>query len=150
MHSAVGHAHISTGVKKHFMFLEELNRTICENGLNFRLFCIYFFKNISQLPGHFIKHSILCFLPGFPAFIQWLWPLFQGFLLPLTFLPAATLDVYHFLDKNKGKNIVLTEHSVNLPTNLSVQSKGCLSHAGVSSEVSYFWNLCTALIVPWQ
>ena len=91
MHSADGHAYISTGVKKHFMFLGELNGTICENGLNFRLLCIYFFKNISQLPGHLIKHSILCFLSGFLAFIQRLWLLFQGSFLPLTFFPAATL-----------------------------------------------------------
>ena len=124
MHSADGHAYISTGVKKHFMFLEELNRTICENGLNFRLFCMYFFKNISQLPGHFIKHSILCFLSGFAAFIQRLWLLFQGSLLPLTFFPAATLAVYHFLIKINEKNIVLTQHSVNTHTKpLSVKQR---------------------------
>ena len=116
MHSAVGHAHISTGVKKHFMFLEELNCTICEDGLNFWLLCIYFFKNISQLPGNLIKHSILCFLSGFFAFIQRLWVLFQGSLLSLTFFPAATLAVYHFLIKINEKNIVLTQHSVNTHT----------------------------------
>ena len=116
MHSADGHAYISTGVKKHFMFLEELNHTICENGLNFRLLCIYFFKNISQLPGQLTKHSILCFLSGFLTFIQRLWLLFQGSLLPLTFFPVATLAVYHFLIKINEKNIVLTQHSVNAHT----------------------------------
>ena len=109
MDSANGHAYTSTGVKKHFMFLEELNRTICENGWNFRLLCIYFFKNISQLPCHLIKHNILCFLSGFLAFIQRPWLLFQGSFLPLTFFPAATLAVYHFLIKINEKNIVLTQ-----------------------------------------
>ena len=109
-----GHAYLSTGVKKHFMFLEELNRTICENGLNFRLLCVYFFKNISQLPGHLIKHNILCLNSGFLAFIQWLWPLFQGSLPPLMFFPAATLAVYHFLVNINEKNIVLTQHSINV------------------------------------
>ena len=65
MHSADGHAYISTGVKKHFMFLEELNRTICENGLNFRLLCIYFFKSISQLPGHLINTAYFAFFLDF-------------------------------------------------------------------------------------
>ena len=139
MHSADGHAYISTGVKKHFMFLEELNRTICENGLNFRLLCIYFFKNISQLPGHFIKHSILCFLAGFPAFIQRLWLLFQGSLLPLTLFPAATLAVYHFLIKINEEDIFLTRSTLGKHTYKAFEWEvDCLSHKGVSSDVSYF------------
>ena len=39
-------------LKKHFMFLEELNRRILENGINLRLSYIYLFQNISRLPDH--------------------------------------------------------------------------------------------------
>ena len=39
-------------LKKHFMFLEELNRRIRENGINLTLSCIYLFQNISRLPDH--------------------------------------------------------------------------------------------------
>ena len=39
-------------LKKHFMFLEELNRRIRANGINLRLSCIYLFQNISRLPDH--------------------------------------------------------------------------------------------------
>ena len=105
MQSADGHAYISTGVKKHFMFLEELNRTICENGLNFRLLCIYFCKNISQLPSHLIKHSIQCTLLSF-----WISRIhsatlttFSGILTPSYVLPSCNSCCLPFPDKNKRK-----------------------------------------------
>ena len=104
MQSADGHAYISTGVKKHFMFLEELNRTICENGLNFRLFCMYFFKNISQLPGHALhktQHTLLSF---------WICRIysatlttFPGILTPSYILPSCNSCCLPFPDKNKRK-----------------------------------------------
>ena len=39
-------------LKKHFMFLEELNRRIRENGINLTLSCIYLFQHISRLPNN--------------------------------------------------------------------------------------------------
>ena len=88
---------------------------ICENGLNFRLLCIYFCKNISQLPGHLIKHSIQCTLLSF-----WISRIhsatlttFSGILTPSYVLPSCNSCCLPFPDKNKGKNIVLNQHSVN-------------------------------------
>ena len=46
-------------LKKHFMFLEELNRRIRENGINLRLSCIYYlFLNISRLSDHCHKTQL--------------------------------------------------------------------------------------------
>ena len=55
-------------LKKHFMFLGELNRRIRENGINLRLSCIYPFQNISRLPEHCHK-TLSRFLSGFLSFI---------------------------------------------------------------------------------
>ena len=106
--------HINWCHEKHFMFLEELNRTICENGLNFRLLCIYFCKNISQLPGHLIRHSIQCTLLSF-----WISRIhsatlttFSGIITPSYVLPSCNSCCLPFPDKNKRKNIVLNQHSV--------------------------------------
>ena len=45
-------------LKKHFMFLEELNRRIHENGINLTLSCIYLFQNNSGLPDHWHKTQL--------------------------------------------------------------------------------------------
>ena len=90
-------------LQKHFMFLEELNRRICENGINLRLSCIYLFQNISQLPDHCHKtqRTLLSFRD------PW---------VPVTFFPAVMLVVCHIPVKIREKNNVLTQRLVNVHT----------------------------------
>ena len=82
------------------MFLEELNRRICENGINLRLSCIYLFQNISRMRDHCHKtqRTLLSFRD------------------PVTFFPAVMLVVYHIPVKIREKNNVLTQRSVNVHT----------------------------------
>ena len=130
------------------MFLEELNRTICENGLNFRLLCIYFCKNISQLPSHLIKHSIQCTLLSF-----WISRIhsatlttFSGILTPSYVLPSCNSCCLPFPDKNKRKNIVLNQHSVNGHTK-PLSEKQRLSAMRGSHLPQVTFRICTAIIV---
>ena len=92
-------------VKKLFMFLEELNRRIRENGLNFRLPWICIFKNISRLPSHF------AFFLDFSHLFSDSDNFFRDPWVPLTFFRAATFAVNHFPIKIREKNVVLTQHS---------------------------------------
>ena len=147
MHSADGHAHISTGVKKHFMFLEELNRTICENGLNFRLHCIYFFKNISQLPGHLIKHLLSFWISR--IYLTTL-TTFSGILNPSYVLPSCNTCCLPFPDKNKRKkqcfDSTLSKHAYKA---FEWEAKTVWAMRG-SHLTQAIFRICTALIVPWQ
>ena len=117
-------------LKKLYMFLEELNRRIRENGRNFGLPWICIFKNISRLPSHF-------------AFFLDFWHLFSdsdNFFrdpwVPLTFFPAATFAVNHFPIKILEQNIVLTQHSAKANTS-PLSEKRRLSHAGGVGVLPY-------------
>ena len=94
--------------------LEELNQRIRENGLTFRLPCIYFFDNICQLPA---LHKTEC--TSFSSWISHIYKFsnsdhfFRHPWVPVTFFSAAMLAVYHFPIKICKKNIVLTQHSPN-------------------------------------
>ena len=87
------------------MSLEELNYIICENGLNFRLPCI---SNIfKHFPGAWSLHKPQLTLP---------FKITHGSLSPSYILPSCKACCLPFPDKNKRKNIVLTQHSVNVHT----------------------------------
>ena len=111
-------------LKKHVMFLEELNRRIRENRINLRLSCIYFFQNIFRLPEYchktlsrFLSWFLSSFFPDFfLAFMYWLRPLFQGSLSPSHILPNRNAFCLPYPDKNTRKNNVLTQYSANAHT----------------------------------
>ena len=91
-------------LKKHFMFLEDLNRSILVNGMNSRLSCIYLFQNISRMPDHCHKtqRTSLSFRIS-RIYLVWLRPLFQGSLSPSHTLSSCNARCLPYPDKNTRK-----------------------------------------------
>ena len=131
-------------LKKHFMFLEELNRRIRENGINLRLSCIYLFQNIFPAAWSLPQNTAsFAFFPDFSHLFSDSDHFFRDPWVPLTFFPAATLVVYHIPIKIREKNNGLTHHSVNAHTKPFRSEKQSLSESfwgsyQISSDVDYF------------
>ena len=102
-------------LKKHFMFLEELNRRIRENGINLTCHVSTSFKTFPVCLITAAKHSVLRFL-SFSHFFSDSDHFFRDPWVPLTFFPAATLVVYYISIQIREKNNVLTQHKVNAHT----------------------------------
>ena len=122
-------------LKKLFVFFEELNRRIRENGWNFGLPWIRIFKNISPLPSHFT------FFLDFSHLFSDSDNFFRDPWVPLTFFRAATFAVNHFPMKIREQNIVLTQHSAKAHTN-PLSKKRKLSHARGTHATSTFCRIC--------
>ena len=122
-------------LKKLFMFLEELNRRIRENGWNFGLPWICIFKNISPLPSHFT------FFLDFSHLFSDSDNFFRDPWVPFTFFRAATFAVNNFPIKIREQNIVLTQHSAKAHTN-PLSKKRKRSHARGTHATSTICKIC--------
>ena len=105
-------------LKKYFMFLEELNGRIRENGINLRLSCI---KAYLPLSKHFPAAWSLPQNTAYFAFFLDFSHLFSESdhrdpWVPLTFVQAATLVACHIPIIIREKNNFFTQHSVNAYT----------------------------------
>ena len=137
-------------LKKHFTFLEELNRRIRENGTNLRLPCTYLLQ-VSPLPDHAqwsLPQNIayFAFFPDFSHLFSDSDHFFGDPWVPLTFSPTATLIVYHILIKIRKKINVLTQHSVNAHTK-PLSEKQSLSElcGGLIRRRLFLESVCSAI-----
>ena len=86
-------------LKKHFMFLQELNRRIHENGINLTLPCTERSTFSKHFPAAWSlpqNTAYFAFFPDFSHLFSDSDHFFRDPWVPLTFFPAATLVVYHF------------------------------------------------------
>ena len=130
-------------LKKHFTFLEELNRRIRENGTNLRLPCTYLLQ-VSPLPDHAqwsLPQNIayFAFFPDFSHLFSDSDHFFGDPWVPLTFSPAATLIVYHILIKIRKKNQCFDSTlSKRAYKAFEWEAKFVWALRGVSSDEDYF------------
>ena len=90
-------------LKKHFMFLEELNWTIRENGINLRLSSIYLFQNIFRLPDHCHKTPRTSLSFRISSIYLVTQTTFQGSLSLSHILPSCNACCLPYPDKNTRK-----------------------------------------------
>ena len=130
-------------LKKHFIFLEELNRRIRENGINLRLSCIYLFQNIFPAAWSLPQNTAsFAFFPDFSHLFSDSDHFFRDPWVPLTFFPAATLVVYHIPIKIREKNNVLTQHSVNAHTKPLSGKQSLSESCGGSYQTWTIFRIC--------